>query len=416
MRIIYLHQYFNTPEMSGGTRSYEMAKRLVAYGHEVHIITSWREDTVETKWFTTVESGIHVHWQPVQYSNNMSFSRRIVSFFKFAIGATIKARAINGDVVFATSTPLTIAIPGVFVSKKLKVPMVFEVRDLWPELPIAIGALKNPMLCYLAKWLEKWAYKHSSAIVALSPGMKDGVVKTGYPTNKVATIPNISDLDSFQYDEVSSKEFRRDNSWLQDKPLLVYTGTFGRINGVVYLVNIAVHLKKIAPDLRILLVGHGMEYQLVRDMALKLGVLNENLFIQGSTPKKKIPMILSAANIACSLCIDLPELRANSANKFFDALAAGKPIMLNYGGWQAELIERFNAGLVTWGMQYDVAAQQIAVALQDTDWQKSAGMAARDLAKQLFDKDVLAKQLEQVLVSAVDQNTNEIYKISPGYY
>jgi len=342
----------------------------------------------------------------------MSFNQRIAAFLKFAFSATQKAQSINGDVVFATSTPLTIAIPGVFASKKLKVPMVFEVRDLWPEIPIAIGALKNPLIRYLAKWLEKWAYKHSAAIVALSPGMKDGVVNAGYPTNKVATIPNSSDLDNFQYDEALAQKFRRDHSWLQDKPLLVYTGTFGLINGVGYLVNIAVHLKKIAPDLRILLVGHGIEYQLVSDMALKLGVLNENLFIQESAPKKKISMILSAANMACSLCIDLPELHANSANKFFDALAAGKPIMINYGGWQADLIEQSNAGLVIWEMQYDIAAQQIATALQDIDWQKRAGVAARDLAKRLFDRDVLAKQLEQVLISAIEQNTNEIYKIS----
>ena len=175
MRITYLHQYFNTPEMSGGTRSYEMARRLVAMGHEVNMITSWREDDGRKGWFETAEAGIKVHWLPVPYSNKMGFKERISAFFRFAWGAARKAASLPADVVFATSTPLTIALPGVYAARRQKAPMVFEVRDLWPELPIAIGALKNPFLQFMARQLELFAYRNSKAIVALSPGMRDGV-------------------------------------------------------------------------------------------------------------------------------------------------------------------------------------------------------------------------------------------------
>src|SRR5690625_4937567 len=163
MKIIYLHQYFNTPEMSGGTRSYEMARRLVAAGHDVHMITSWRQpDPARKNWFTTIEEGIKVHWLPVPYSNHMSYQERIKAFFRFAFQAGNKAKALQGDIVFATSTPLTIAIPAISASKKHRIPMVFEVRDLWPELPVAIGAIRNPALIWMAKKLELWAYKHSA--------------------------------------------------------------------------------------------------------------------------------------------------------------------------------------------------------------------------------------------------------------
>ena len=195
MKIIYLHQYFNTLEMSGGTRSYEMARRLAAAGHEVHMVTSWRSDDGRSpEWFVTDESGIKTHWLPVPYSNHMSYRERISAFFRFAFLAMSKAKELGGDVIFATSTPLTIAIPAVFASRKKKIPMVFEVRDLWPELPIAMGALRNPVLQWLAHRLERWAYKNAEAVVALSPGMKYGVVNTGYPANRVAVIPNSSDL------------------------------------------------------------------------------------------------------------------------------------------------------------------------------------------------------------------------------
>jgi hypothetical protein len=151
MRILYLHQYFNTPKMSGGTRSYEMARRLVKMGHDVHMVTSYREETNHTDWFTTIEDGITVHWLPLLYSNKMNYTQRIKAFVNFAVKSSIKAVSMKADIIFATSTPLTIAIPAVIASKRQKIPLVFEVRDLWPELPIAMGALKNPIARFLAK-------------------------------------------------------------------------------------------------------------------------------------------------------------------------------------------------------------------------------------------------------------------------
>src|SRR5699024_8711591 len=116
-----------------------------------------------------------------------------------------------------------------------------------------------------------------------------------------------------------------------DRPLLVYTGTFGKINGVIYLADLAKSLLDINPEIRILLVGGGQEDALLKEKSSELGVLNKNLFIEDRLPKNQMPSVLSAATMACSLFVDLPEMRANSANKFFDALAASKPVTLNYG-------------------------------------------------------------------------------------
>ena len=417
MKIIYLHQYFNTLEMAGGTRSYEMARRLVAAGHEVHMVTSWRNDDRRAKkWFTTEEAGIKVHWLPVPYSNHMSYRQRIAAFIRFALLSMWKAMQLKGDVVFATSTPLTISIPAVLAAYKNRVPMIFEVRDLWPELPIAMKALRNPVAKWLARRLERWAYRHSEAIIALSPGMKDGVVKAGYPAKRVAVIPNSSDNFDFRYDQQAAAQFRTEREWLQHRPLLVYGGTFGRINGVGYLVGIAKELLDINPHIRILLVGEGQEKGAVREQAKQAGVLGRNLFIEDSLPKNRIPALLSAANIACSLFVDLPEMQPNSANKFFDSLASATPILVNYGGWQHELVQAKGCGLTTWRQPINEAAKEIAEKITDSDWLEQAGNSARELAETAFDRDKLAMQFGQIITAGAHRRGQDAEKIAPGYY
>ena len=416
MKIIYLHQYFNTPKMSGGTRSYEMAKRMVAAGHEVHMVTSHREEKNNSGWFTTDESGIKVHWYPVPYSNHMSYAQRILAFFSFAFAAKKKSASLQGDIVFATSTPLTIALPAVFTARKLKVPMVFEVRDLWPEMPIAMGALNNPVLQRFAKKLERWAYRNSAAIVALSPGMKAGILKIGYPKNKVAVIPNSSDNLEFSYNLESAMKFRANRSWLGDKPLLVYTGTFGKVNGLGYMVKLASELKKINSDIKILLVGDGAEKAEVIVEAKSAGVFEENLFIEPSMPKKDIPALLSAATMASALFIDLPEMRPNSANKFFDALASGTPVFLNYGGWMHNLVNTYACGIAGWQQPMSTIAKELEAKIHDTEWLSQTGKVARQLAEQEFDRNKLADQLIKVLNLVIEKKPNEVAEVAPGIY
>ena len=417
MKIIFFHQYFNTPSMSGSTRSYEMARRLVALGHEVHLITSFRDlDYFSGGWQLSREAGINVHWYHTPYSNNMSYPRRIMAFFRFAMAAFFKGLKLKGDLVFATSTPLTIAIPAVLTSKLKRLPLVFEVRDLWPEMPIAIGALKNPILIIAAKWLERWAYFNSEAVIVLSPGMKAGVLATGYSEDRIAVIPNGSDNVEFSVDDVMGIQFRDQRSWIGDKPLLVYTGAFGKINGVEYLIEVAAELLRRRSSIRVLLIGDGSERDMLVARAKELGVYEENLYFEAPLPKRDMAALMRAATVASNLVIDLPEARANSANKFFDALAAGKPVLLNHGGWMHELVSARECGLALWGKSPGQVAEELVSKLHDDQWIKFAGKEARALAEQFFDRDKLAEQFNQVLQSVASGNGEPVDKLAPGVY
>lgn len=416
MKITYLHQYFNTPDLPGGTRSYEMARRLVAMGHEVNMVTSWREADWRKGWFVTDEAGIKVHWLPVPYSNRMGFGERIRAFFQFALRSAQRAATLDADMVFATSTPLTIALPAVYAARRRKVPIVFEVRDLWPEMPIAMGALKSSLQIRAARALESWAYRNAAAVVALSPGMKQGVVDIGYPAGQVAVIPNSSDNREFAFDAEAAQRFRAARPWLGDEPLLTYAGTFGRVNGVGYAVELAKALFALGSDIRLLLVGDGAERDAVIQQARAAGVYEQNLFFETKMTKREIPALFSAATMASNLVIDLPEARANSANKFFDTLASTKPIFLNHGGWMHDLVNQHDCGINAWGRSTIDVAVELNQKLNDPVWLAKSGESAKRLATNYFDRDVLAKQLEQVLIAAQDGKPELASSIAPGIY
>ena len=398
MKVVYLHQYFTPPDGCGATRSYEMARRLVTAGFQVTMITS--DCNIPSHYFETGSGrrftleGIEVRVIHVPYSNRMPYPQRLWAFTKFTIGAAIVvARSDRADIVLATSTPLTICLPGVLAKIVHRAPMVFEVRDLWPGIPIAIGALRHPLTIIAARWLERFAYRNSARIIALSPGMAEGVVRTGYPRDRVMVIPNGCDVELFSVPDEDGKHFLEDHPHLQTGPLILYAGTLGMVNGIEYLVDMAHAMARIDPSVRFLVVGDGLEAGKVRRRAEELKVLGRNFFMMPSVSKAELPRLLSAASISTSLVVPIPELRHNSANKFFDSLAAGKPVMINYEGWQADLLKETGAGIVVPPADPKVAAELLHAFLTDEEQLDKAGRAAAQLADTTFNRDHLTQKL-----------------------
>ncbi|MBI9069913.1 MAG: glycosyltransferase family 4 protein, partial [Salinivirgaceae bacterium] len=313
MNVLYLHQYFATPESNAGTRSYEMAKRLAAKGHEVTFVTTSaylsNNYVLKAGWNEMEIDGIRLYVLHLSYSNKDSFIKRIFKFLQFSWLSTLKSLSIKSDVVFATSTPLTIAIPGLIYSKIKKTPLVFEIRDLWPELPVAVGAIKNPFVIKLAEWLEKYTYKNSARLIGLSPGMCDGIIRHGIAKDKVTLATNSCDTELFDVEKSLGESYKETNlGFLKGRKLVVYTGTFGLINNVGYLPELAKSMKEIDSKVCFVAIGDGMEKQTVIDKAAELNVLDKNLYILPPVPKTEIVKLLSAADMSISLFGPIPEM------------------------------------------------------------------------------------------------------------
>lgn len=400
MKIVYIHQYFKTPDQSGGTRSYEMARRLVQWGHEVHVVTSCTELSEKKGWFAERIDGINVHWLPVKYNNKMGFFSRLKAFFDFAIRSSRRTAKLQGDVIFATSTPLTIALPGVYASRKGHCPLVFEVRDLWPHVPIAMGVLKNSVLVAGAKLLERFAYSNSAHIVALSDGMAEGVMRAGVPTAKVTVIPNSADLALFDPESIEAGIFRKAHPELPTGPILLYPGTLGRVNGVGYLVKLAQIVAHFRNDIAFVVIGDGVERDDIESLARSNGTFGKTFFMYPPIPKKELVYAFRDAAMVVSTVIDVSALEANSANKIFDAMAAGKAIAVNHGGWQKDLICDYGLGLAL-PRDLDAAAKCVVDFFENMDRVVECGLNARSLAVEKYSRDLLAKRLEGVLLAAV---------------
>lgn len=379
--------------MAGGTRSYEMAKRLVAKGHEVNMITSSRDEGGNGAWFETEEAGIRVHWLSVPYSNFMSFSDRIRAFMRFAWHASLRAGSLRADVIFASSTPLTIAIPATYAKWRQKVPMVFEVRDLWPDVPAAMGALNNRVFLKAANRLERFAYKSADHVVALTPTMRDFVSGKGVPLEKISTIPNISNPEAFSHNHYPSTSGQK---------VLLYCGNLGPAHGPEYLLELAKAFRNRKTEVHINVIGDGKLRESMEAEAADAGVLNETISFYGKISKEDVPKFYAECDASIMTICDCELLYRHSVqNKFFDSLAAGKPVFANYRGWASELAEHESVGLILERNNPEQAASHIVDFMYDTERLKKSQVAAKKLAESQFHVDKLADDLETILLKTL---------------
>lgn len=350
MKIILIHQYFNVPSSGGSTRPYDLAKKFLENGYEVTVVTSGNNfsEKLNGRWANLNVDNIDVHVLNMElYSSAMSATGRIRVFLTFVWYTCFKLLKLKGDIVIASSTPLTIGIPALVKKWVQKTPFIFEARDMWPENVVAIGAIKNKFLVKAMYFLESLIYKNANALVPLSTDMKHSVVtrynKLKYP---IEVIENISELNRFQngYDpniSVLEKE-------LGFKPRfsILYAGTYGKVNGLSYAIELAAKLLPIDPTIAFILVGGGPEEDQIRELAKEREVLGKNVHMLNPVSKNQLAQYYYEVQMGSSFVIAIEELWANSANKFFDSLAASRPMLINHEGWQKKVLLDNDAGYI----------------------------------------------------------------------
>ena len=400
MRIIYFHQHFSTPEGSGGIRSYQMARKLIESGHQVTMVcgsygggqTGLYSDFIRGKRTGNVND-IDVIEYSLVYSNADSFLKRTLTFARFAAKSIGLALTEKYDLAFATSTPLTAGIPGILARWLRGKPFVFEVRDLWPELPKAMGVITNPLILSAMSILEWASYRSANHCIGLSPGIVEGIKACGVSEGKISLVTNGCDLVFFG-SEVES--WRPDTLDINDF-MALYTGTHGIANGLDAALNVAAELKRRKRnDIKLVLIGQGKLKPSLQSRAYSDNL--DNIVFHDPVNKRELAGLIKSADVGMQLLANVPAFYyGTSPNKFFDYISAGLPVLINYPGWLAEMIAEHKCGYSVVPDDASAFADALCHAADHKDQLPSMSINSLKLATQEFDRQVLSKRWVGVL-------------------
>lgn len=407
MKILYFHQHFTTPSIGGGTRSYEFARKLIKRGHKVTMVCGKSAmldlpPTSKKGEYRGNIDGIDVIQINLPYSNNDGIAKRTLIFLKFAWKGIQIAMKEEYDLLFATSTPLTAGIPGIWMKwlarKKRK--FVFEVRDLWPELPIALG-MKNQFLLWGMSALEKQSYRQADGCIGLSPGICEGIRKKSQKNKLVEMIPNSCDLDIFHPGNRSNLQLE---GVLPTDTVAIFTGAHGTANGLNAVLNMARELKiRGRNDIKIVFIGDGKEKSQLKERASE-EKLDNCLFID-PIPKIELSRIMASADIGLMVLKNVPAFYyGTSPNKFFDYIASGLPVINNYPGWLADLIHENHCGEVVPPDNHIAFANAVEKLADNPELREQYGTNARILAEKNFSREYLANKFVDFLEKIYYEN------------
>lgn len=395
MNVLYYHQHFSTPAGSTGNRSYAMARALIARGHQVTMVCgsvdmgkSGLSGRFSGGKREGVVDGIHVIELELPYSNSDGFIKRGLTFLKFALRSSWIALRTNADVIFATTTPLTAGIPGITARWFRRKPFVFEVRDLWPELPREMGVIRNPLILGAMSVLEWLSYHSAHRLVGLSPGIVEGIARHGVPKDRIAMIPNGCDLDLFS----APAEPWRPEGVAPDDLMAVFTGAHGIANGLDAVLNAAAELKsRQREDIKLVLIGDGKLKTALQARADAEGL--QNVIFHAPVPKPRLAGLMAEADIGMQILANVPAFYyGTSPNKFFDYIASGLPVLNNYPGWLAGMIEETGCGYAVPPDQPAAFANALINAADHREKLPVMGEQARKLALERFDRAKLAEK------------------------
>ncbi|HEX7115963.1 MAG TPA: glycosyltransferase family 4 protein [Steroidobacter sp.] len=398
MRVLYFHQHFSTPQGSTGTRSYEFCKRLIAQGHSVTLVCGSYGGGVTGlsgpyRWGMRrgLVDGIDVIEFYLPYSNADRFIKRALVFLKFMFRSTRLALSAGYDMIFATSTPLTVAVPGIIAKVVRGRRFVFEVRDLWPELPREMGVITNPAVLWGMDVLESLAYRFADACIGLAPGIVAGI-KRKRADVAVAMIPNGSDVDMSSLSHPLPANTRAALNQLDGKLKCVFTGTHGIANGLDAVLDAAAEMKRRGRnDIALLFIGDGMLKPRLVKRAASEGL--DNCIFLDPLPKQVLVSLQREVDVGLMILANVAAFyNGTSPNKFFDYLASGLPVLINYPGWLAKFVADQQCGVVVPPADPKAFADALERLADFPAERQRMGQQARRLAEQTFARDLLARQ------------------------
>jgi glycosyltransferase involved in cell wall biosynthesis len=395
MKILFISQYF-PPEMGApAARTYELAREWVRAGHKVTVLTAFPHhptgivpDEYRGKVFLREKiDGIDLVRTYVYAVPNEGFLKRVLSYLSFMASAIFFSLFMSdrSQVIVATSPQFFVALAGYVVSTIRRKPFVFEVRDLWPDSIVAVGALTNPRVISLLTRLEYFLYRKADLIVGVAESTREILTQNGIPGKKMIIVPN--GVDTALFDGCESGDDIRTVHGLHGKFVVSYIGTHGMAHALETVLDTAKLIEGI-PDIHFLFVGEGARKASLVDYKDRLGLTNVTFL--GQQDRASIPAFLAASDVSLVSLRNAPLFSAVLPSKMFEIMAAERPIILGVRGEAMALLGRAEAGLCVEPENPDQYRDAIVKLFEDRDLGYKMGANGRKFVTEGFTRSRLA--------------------------
>ncbi len=404
MNILLIHQAFVTTGEAGGTRHIEFARRLAARGHRVTIITSSVSYlTGENKADQSAESKVEKYAENIEirYCRTSSgmhkgFVPRLMAFFSFMASSFFTALGVKDvDLVWGTSPNLFQAWTAFRVSRWKHCPFLLEIRDMWPEFAIAMGALKNPALIRMSQWLERFLYTHADRMIVNSPGFIPFINDICGKTADL--VPNGADADMFA--NAGDGRAFRERYGLGNDFVVMYSGAHGPANDLETVLKAAELLRDHA-GIRFVFVGSGKDK--TRLEQIKADRQLDNVLFVPPVAKDQIAAVMAAEDAGLAILKKLDMFKTTYPNKVFDIMACGDPVICQIDGVIREVVESNRAGVFVEPGDPQALADAVLKLSADPNECRKMGANGQRAIREKFSRDTAAEALERVFIETVN--------------
>ncbi len=347
MKILLFHQYFLGKNDPGGSRWNRMSAFLSQY-HDFHILAG------NIQYITGKRIGANPFFNKERLSRsltvyrtwtysgyNANFIGRLIGYLSYSFSSLLTALFLRKvDLIIVTSPPLFVGLSALMASWLKRIPLIFEVRDLWPESAIATNVITNRYLIAIMFWVEKLLYKHSRKIVVLTPAFQENIVRR-FPDfkDKIELVTNGADFDLMQ--PAPKNNWVREKYQWHNKKVFAYFGAHGVANDLMQVVETA-RLLKNREDILFVLIGDGMQKERLKLKAHEYEL--ENIQFIDSVPKNQVADFINASDVCMAVLKKTDTFKTVYPNKVFDYMACKKPVLVTIDGITRDLVEKARAG------------------------------------------------------------------------
>jgi glycosyltransferase involved in cell wall biosynthesis len=409
-RLLYITQYYARSDQPGASRHYQHIQALMKHGYQVTLITSYVKNRLrvippeyqDSKIALEQEGDLTIYKTYAYPNYGRDFRTRVLNYLSFMFYAIVAGlKAPPCDLVFASSPPLFVGLAGYVLSRLKRVPFVFEVRDLWPETAVVMGALRSPVLIKLATWLARFLYRRAERIIAVTEGISQGIMQAGIPASKIVFVPNGVDDDLFAtLSSEGAEQVRQEYGW-DDRFVALYAGTLARSDGLHATLRAAAALTNYQ-DLLIVFLGDGEVKPQLEELSDELQLPNV-MFIP-SQPKCRVPDFVTAADVCLMPVKNDDFFQMTLPNKLFDYMAGARPIIAAVPSGETQaLVERADAGLVIPPEDEVNLAAALLDLRDDRETRRRYGQNGRRYVMKDYLRSRLAARLALVLDSVLEE-------------